>query len=382
MTVIGIIAEYNPFHNGHLYQIEQVRAQFADATIIVAMSGNFLERGEPACIDKWTRAKQALAAGVDLIVELPLVFCVQPADRFALGAIKILKELGVQKLFFGAEHAAYNFDLMAKKTLDVHGDFAKYNESFAAAYQRAVREKLGYSVDQPNDLLGLAYAKANRKLGSPFQLIPIQRVIAGHHDLFLKERKHIASASAIRKQLEMQSKKEIKNYVPVVTYATLANKRIISWKNFWPLLQYQIKTSSLKKIGQLYDVSEGLEYRVKQQMERLPENAKFDDWIKAVKSKRYTYTRLSRLAVIILIQVTPEEVKQVDEHPYIRLLGFSGKGRLHLNKIKKNCNYPIITKVDKNNKEGLMQVDYRAGTVYSLINGVTQDLRHVPLRFE
>lgn len=328
VTVIGIIAEYNPFHNGHLYQIEQVRAQFADATIIVAMSGNFLERGEPACIDKWTRAKQALAAGVDLIVELPLVFCVQPADRFALGAIKILKELGVQKLFFGAEHATYNFDLMAKKTLDVHGDFAKYNESFAAAYQRAVREKLGYSVDQPNDLLGLAYAKANRKLGSPFQLIPIQRVIAGHHDLFLKERKHIASASAIRKQLEMQSKKEIKNYVPVVTYATLANKRIISWKNFWPLLQYQIKTSSLKKIGQLYDVSEGLEYRVKQQMERLPENAKFDDWIKAVKSKRYTYTRLSRLAVIILIQVTPEEVKQVDEHPYIRLLGFSGKGRL------------------------------------------------------
>lgn len=382
MTVVGIIAEYNPFHNGHLHQLEQIRTQFPDATIVVAMSGNFLERGEPACIDKWTRTKLALSAGVDLVVELPLVFCVQPADRFALGAVKILKELGVQKLFFGAEHAAYDFNLMAEKTMKIHGDFSKYNESYAAAYQRAVHEKLGYSVDQPNDLLGLAYARANRKMGSPFELIPLQRVIAGHHDLFLREKKHIASASAIRKQLEKQNVREIRKYVPSWTFNSLTEQRITSWKNFWLLLYYQIKTSSLERMRKLYDVSEGLEYRVKQQTEKLPENAVFDDWIKAVKSKRYTYTRLSRLAVTILIQVTSEEVRKIEEDPYIRLLGFSDKGRFHLNRAKKRCRYPIITKVDKKTKEDLLSVDYRAGTVYSLVNKVPQDLGRFPLYFE
>ncbi|GAJ25236.1 hypothetical protein JCM15457_91 [Liquorilactobacillus sucicola DSM 21376 = JCM 15457] len=382
MTVVGIIAEYNPFHNGHLYQLEQARAKFPDATIVVAMSGNFLERGEPACVDKWTRARQAIIAGVDVIVELPLVFCVQPADRFALGAVKILKQLGVEKLFFGAEHATYDFNAMAQKTLDVHGDFSKYNESYAAAYQRVVQEKLGYSVDQPNDLLGLAYAKANLRVGSPFEMVPLQRVVAGHHDLTLKKTQRIASASAIRKQLVMHNETETRNYVPLATYETLSAQKIVSWANFWLLLRYQLETSSLGDIRRLYDVSAGLEYRMKQQLEPLAKDATFDDWIKAVKSKRYTYTRLARLAVTILVQVTNEDVRKIETNPYIRLLGFSSRGQLHLNKVKKNCSYPIIVKVDKKNKENLLCVDYRAGNVYALASGVSQDLKRAPIRFQ
>ncbi|KRL03213.1 nucleotidyltransferase [Liquorilactobacillus capillatus] len=380
MTVVGIIAEYNPFHNGHLYQLEQVREQFPTATIVVAMSGNFLERGEPACLDKWTRTRQALTAGVDVVVELPLAFCVQPADRFALGAVKILKEMGVEQLFFGAEHAEYDFNLMAEKTLNIHGDFSKYNESYAAAYQRAVYTQLGYSVDTPNDLLGLAYARANVRLNARFRLVPLQRIIAGHHDLILQKKQNIASASAIRKQLQARKIKDVKTYVPEITYKAIMKQPLISWNDFWPLLRYQIETSSLQKIRSLYGVGEGLEYRVKQQLEGLPEDATFDDWLKAVKSKRYTYTRLARLAVAILVQVTSGEVEEVEKNPYLRLLGFSFRGQCHLNKVKKSSCYPLITKITKDNKKSTLQLDYRAGNVYALATGVKQDLRHIPLR--
>ena len=105
MKIAGVIAEYNPFHNGHRYQIEQIKKELSDAPLVVAMSGNFLQRGEPACFDKWTRAGEALQNGADLVVEVPVAACMQPADRFAFGGVNALSSLGVTDLFFGAEHA-------------------------------------------------------------------------------------------------------------------------------------------------------------------------------------------------------------------------------------------------------------------------------------
>ena len=154
MPVAGIIAEYNPFHNGHLYQIKEVKKKFPDAPLVVAMSGNFLQRGEPASFDKWTRAQQALANGADLVVEMPVLACVQPADRFAFNGVSILASLGVTDLFFGAEHAEYDFTAYARLVQSTHGDFKTYNESYAATFQKAVAAKIGHNVDQPNDLLG------------------------------------------------------------------------------------------------------------------------------------------------------------------------------------------------------------------------------------
>ena len=129
MPVAGIIAEYNPFHNGHLYQIQEVKKKFPDAPLVVAMSGNFLQRGEPASFDKWTRAEQALANGTDLVVEMPVLACVQPADRFAFNGVSILASLGVTDLFFGAEHAEYDFADYARLVQSAHGDFKTYSES-------------------------------------------------------------------------------------------------------------------------------------------------------------------------------------------------------------------------------------------------------------
>ncbi|KRL04738.1 nucleotidyltransferase [Liquorilactobacillus oeni] len=380
MVVVGIIAEYNPFHNGHLYQLEETRKLFPRAVFVVVMSGNFLERGEPACVDKWTRANEALHCGVDLVVELPVAFCVQPADRFATGAVLLLKKLGVQKLIFGAEHASYNFKKLAQQVSDVRGDSVKYNESFAAAYQRAVEKKVGHAIDQPNDLLGLAYAKANLQLGDFLELIPIQRKGAFHHDLCLEKDHSLASASAIRARLAKGSIKEIAAYVPQITSVDFATRKLITWADFWPLLRYRLLTAPYEELRNLYDVTEGLEYRMKQQVQKLPLEADFEDWLGAVKSKRYTYTHLSRLAVIVLLQVTEEEVKSVSKNPYLRLLGFTPKGQKFLHKLKKRADIPLITKASQKLRKKFLSVDYRAGLVYELACMRVQDHGKAPLR--
>ena len=147
LKIAGVIAEYNPFHNGHRYQIEQIKKELSDAPLVVAMSGNFLQRGEPACFDKWTRAGEALQNGADLVVEVPVAACMQPADRFAFGGVNALSSLGVTDLFFGAEHAEYDFKKYAELVADVHGDFKKYDQSYAASFQQAIAQKIGHPVD-------------------------------------------------------------------------------------------------------------------------------------------------------------------------------------------------------------------------------------------
>ncbi|GEN47456.1 nucleotidyltransferase [Ligilactobacillus pobuzihii] len=379
--VVGVVAEYNPFHNGHLYQLQQIRHSFPDDVIIVAMSGNFLQRGEPACLDKWTRARQSLINGADLVIELPVLACVQPADRFAEGAISLLVALGVNKLVFGAEHSTYDFKDFARKVAQVHGEFHKYNESYAQSFQKAVTQAIGHPVDQPNDLLGLAYAKANYRLGEPVALYPIQRIETSYHDQSLHQGKNIASASAIRKNfLEVPaSQQQLAPYLPQSSLDDLLAGPFLSWTDFWPLLRYQILSSGLSELRQVYGMTEGIEYRIQDLTQRSPINLKFDEWVKEVKTKRFTYTHLSRLAVAILLNISKEEVNAYNQHPYIRLLGFDLHGQKQLSRIKKNCSLPIYSRISQEDKKGQLAVDYRAGKIYQLFNGREQDLKRAPI---
>lgn len=378
MPVVGIIAEFNPFHNGHLYLLDQIKQKFPQATIVVAMSGNFLERGEPACVDKWTRAQQACLAGVDLVVELPVSYCIQPADRFALGAVKLLKELDVDYLCFGAEHADYDFINLAQQVLNVHGNFQKFNESYAAAYQRAVTEKVGYPIDQPNDLLGLAYAKACLQTKSFIKPIAIQRFGAKHHDQILRSGQKIASATAIRKAWK-NSDQQVAAYLPAFCWQLLQGRSPLSWDNFWPLLRYQILAGSPAQLRTNYDLAEGLEYRLKQQLERLPVTADFAEWLKAVKTKRYTYTHLSRVAVTILLQLSRQEVLDQFAKPYLRPLAFDLRGQKLLHTVKKRTALPLISKVGQEEVKKILPVDYKAGKIYELACKRPQDLKRHPL---
>lgn len=379
MPVAGIIAEYNPFHNGHLYQIQEVKKKFPDAPLVVAMSGNFLQRGEPASFDKWTRAEQALANEADLVVEMPVLACVQPADRFAFNGVSILASLGVTDLFFGAEHAEYDFADYARLVQSAHGDFKTYSESYAATFQKAVAAKIGHNVDQPNDLLGLAYAKANLKLGEPLRLNPIQRKNANYHEVELKAGT-IASATAIRQHYLAGNLAKLSAYVPEATLATLKTQRLLTWDDFFPYLKYKLLSTTPARLGEIYGMAEGIEYRLKEQMERLPSTADFDQWLKAVKTKRFTYTRLSRLACALLLELTPAEVKEYNKAPYMRLLGFNAKGQQVLSRAKKTSAHQIIAKVSKDDKNAAYRVDYRAGKIYQLQNQLEQDLKRAPIR--
>ena len=376
--IIGIITEYNPFHNGHLYQIQQVKKQFPDAPLVIAMSGNFLQRGEPAIIDKWHRAAECLANGADLVMELPLMAAVQPADRFAYYGVWTLAQMGVTDLFFGAEHATFDFMHDAQKAMEITGNFNKYHESFAKTYQQVIAEKVGHQVDQPNDLLGLAYAKANLKLKAGISLHPIQRKNANYHDIELNDAGTIASASAIREALHHQNQ-DFEKFVPHQTAQDLKKQPLVSWDDFWIHLKMELLTHSPQELEKIYGMAEGIQYRMIAMVQRSEFAGDFDSWIKAVKSKRFTYTRLSRLATMTLLHITWDDVASFEAQPYLRVLGFSKKGQAVLHAAKKSCDHPIITNVSQDEKKGILRIDYRAGKVYQAVCGNEQDLKHAPI---
>lgn len=376
--IIGIITEYNPFHNGHLYQIQQVKKQFPDAPLVIAMSGNFLQRGEPAIIDKWHRAAECLSNGADLVMELPLMAAVQPADRFAYYGVWTLAQMGVTDLFFGAEHATFDFMHDAQKAMEITGNFNKYHESFAKTYQQVIAEKVGHQVDQPNDLLGLAYAKANLKLKAGISLHPIQRKNANYHDIELNDAGTIASASAIREALHHQNQ-DFEKFVPHQTAQDLKAQSLVSWDDFWIHLKMELLTHSPQELEKIYGMAEGIQYRMIAMVQRSEFAGDFDSWIKAVKSKRFTYTRLSRLATMTLLRITWDDVASFEAQPYLRVLGFSKKGQAVLHAAKKSCDHPIITNVSQDEKKGILRIDYRAGKVYQAVCGNEQDLKHAPI---
>lgn len=376
--ITGIITEYNPFHNGHLYQIQQVKKQFPDAPLVIAMSGNFLQRGEPAIIDKWHRAAECLSNGADLVMELPLMAAVQPADRFAYYGVWTLAQMGVTDLFFGAEHATFDFMHDAQKAMEITGNFNKYHESFAKTYQQVIAEKVGHQVDQPNDLLGLAYAKANLKLKAGISLHPIQRKNANYHDIELNDAGTIASASAIREALHHQNQ-DFEKFVPHQTAQDLKAQSLVSWDDFWIHLKMELLTHSPQELEKIYGMAEGIQYRMIAMVQRSEFAGDFDSWIKAVKSKRFTYTRLSRLATMTLLHITWDDVASFEAQPYLRVLGFSKKGQAVLHAAKKSCDHPIITNVSQDEKKGILRIDYRAGKVYQAVCGNEQDLKHAPI---
>lgn len=376
--ITGIITEYNPFHNGHLYQIQQVKKQFPDVPLVIAMSGNFLQRGEPAIIDKWHRAAECLANGADLVMELPLMAAVQPADRFAYYGVWTLAQMGVTDLFFGAEHATFDFMHDAQKAMEITGNFNKYHESFAKTYQQVIAEKVGHQVDQPNDLLGLAYAKANLKLKAGINLHPIQRKNANYHDIELNDAGTIASASAIREALHHQNQ-DFEKFVPHQTAQDLKKQPLVSWDDFWIHLKMELLTHLPQELEKIYGMAEGIQYRMIAMAQRSEFAGDFDSWIKAVKNKRFTYTRLSRLATMTLLHITWDDVASFEAQPYLRVLGFSKKGQAVLHAAKKSCDYPIITNVSQDEKKGILRIDYRAGKVYQAVCGNEQDLKHAPI---
>ncbi len=383
MKAVGLVVEYNPLHNGHLYHLQAAKQRSGADVVVAVMSGNFLQRGEPAILDKWTRAQAALAHGVDLVVELPFAAAVAPADRFASGAINLLAALQCDSLVFGTENTAIDYQAVGRQlaTLpNLHEYFRDYQQTYATQLNHFYQATLHLNIDSPNQLLGLSYATANAKLARPLQLLPLARKNAQYQDTTLNGTA-IASATAIRRLAlgQTTASQAIATVVPPDIAQALQQQKLVSWADFFPYLRYRILSTPTAELGQLYQMTEGLEYRFHSVIKNV---TNFPELLRALKTKRYTYTRLQRLCLYVLLNIHTPAIRQVEQQPYIHLLGFSQRGQAYLHQIKAQLDRPLIARVSQKigAEAGLLGLEVRVDDVYAQINGHEQNFNRPPLR--
>ena len=343
MKACGIIAEYNPFHKGHHYQIEQIRKQTDADVIVVAMSGNFVQRGEPAIENKWHRAKMALENGADLIVELPTLSSTQATDWFAAGGVGILHAAKCQEIAFGVEDTGIDYQvafeewdsLQRKMKEHVTNDEMK-SLTYANRLSLISKENFGENsplyqlMQQPNQQLGFAYVKEILSRNLPMKFLTIERMGNGHLDEVLLEGQ-FASGTALRKQLlKVERNSNLYAQLPYLEEVS-SNEYRNGWEQYWTLLKYQIERSSLEELRTIYQMDEGMEYRFKK---CLPQANSFNDFIQLLKNKRWTWARLQRLCLYVLFGITKVQVIQyfenIREPKEVTVLGFNETGREYL----------------------------------------------------
>lgn len=349
MKTYGIVAEFNPFHNGHEYLIEQGKKDGAEKTVCV-MSGNFVQRGEPAVCSKWRRAEMALKCGADLVLELPVSWAVSSAERFAYGAVSLLNSMGcVDKLLFGCENAdADSLFLAASLSLSeeysaVLKKFLSEGLSFPSAREKAVLslsdKRTAEILKTPNNILAVEYCKAILRLNSSMEPVCVNRTGVGHDSENLSEA--FASASAIRKMLGSDFEKSA-DFIPKKAFELLkkANDEGRVLKNLKKLdlpLISMLRRADANEISLVPDVSEGLEYKIK---EAAKTGTSFGEIADLIKSKRYTHSRLRRILLLFYLGIYSEDL--IESPPYIRVLGFNSKGRELLAQMKKTASLPVI----------------------------------------
>ncbi len=375
LQAVGIVTEYNPFHNGHAYQIAQARQKTGADVIVAAMSGNWVQRGEPAIMDKWQRTEAALAGGVDLVVELSGAAALQPAHLFAQGAIAVLATLKCQWLVFGTEHPDMDYDCLMAHLPSDPAIFKRFDQTYASLFQGYLREQTGITLSAANDILGFFYAVANQQQGQPLQLVPLARRGSQHNDTAVMQGTNYASATAIRAASLAGDWATVQPVVPAKTLALLQQESLISWADFWPLLRYQLISAPVTDMRQRYQITEGVEYRLKR---AALEATTFADFMRIVKTKRYTYTRLQRQAAYLLLQALPEEMRPQPQ--YLRVLGYSKQGQAYLHQIKKHVALPLVSRANRDWQKGVGSLDDRLGALRTLVTGIPQDYGRIPIK--
>lgn len=380
MKAVGIIVEYNPFHNGHLYHLEETKKKTSADCVIAVMSGNFLQRGEPALVSKWARTNMALSAGVDLVVELPYVFAVQSAEMFASGAVALLDALHCTEICFGSESGEIEPFIEAVHTLqkrqqeyDMHIQHAlKTGISYPQAITQAWKQLQIVDIDltKPNNILGFSYVKAIMEQNSSIIPQTVQRIASGYHDETFSH-PFIASATSLRKTLNgsIEQLEHISSYIPSYTkhaleqyYSTYGTFH--EWEHYFPFLKYRIMTMEENELQRMANVDEGLEYRFKQV---IVEAETFSQFIHSIKTKRYTWTRLQRTCAHILTNFTKEQMAAMKKPTYIRLLGMSENGRRYLQVVKKKLSLPLITNASRLHSDYIYEQEKKAAAAYTAI---------------
>lgn len=386
--VLGIVAEYNPFHNGHLYHLNESKKQAGADYSVCVMSGNFTQRGDTAIIDKWSRTEMALKNGIDLVIELPVVYSISSAENFAYGSMSVLDKLGiVDTVSFGSEVGDLTIlDSIAEilctepkeyvsllnHELSRGISFPKAREKALLMYLNDIR-KYANVLSNPNNILGIEYLKALRNLKSNLTPMTIKRKDSDYNSTAIKD--GFASSTAIRKIITKPS--SLSKVVPEETFSIIDNKikhgQIVNGlSTFEKEILYKLRIIPVEWIADLPDVSEGLEHAIKNAANSCNNVA---DLVSLVKSKRYTQTRIQRILLYALLDITKQDMENSKKGvPYIRVLGMTENGKQLLSSIvTRNKKLNIITSPKKfmdhsNNKisKSLFAKDMLATNIYTL----------------
>lgn len=342
MSVIGIVCEFNPFHNGHKYLIDSIKTE--NDIVVAVMSGNFVQRGEPAIFPKETRTKAALLNGVDIVLELPFVYASASAEYFAFNAVKILSDFGCDKIAFGSENTSIKslenaVDILLKE--DFNNEVKKYYDagiSYPVARQKAF-DKFNISCDisTPNNILAIEYIKAIRKLNSKIEPITINRKGAGYNDI--KAVDEFASATHIRQLI--YNNETFENYVPDLLLdlynEEIENGRYVSIEKF-DLAAFSILRSKLgDDLTNIANMGEGLDNRIKSAIKNNTQLSKLYD---EIKTKRYTHTRIKRAVISTILDVESSDLEILP--PYCRVLGFNTRISSKMGELVKNIKIPFV----------------------------------------
>lgn len=388
--VLGIVCEYNPFHNGHLYHLEQSKKMTGANYTVAIMSGNFTQRGSTSLIDKWSKAESAINCGVDLVLELPVLYATSSAENFAEGAIKILDSLKVvDYISFGAETSDTDIltkfaDILYKepkkyKTLLSHElgkglSYPQARENALLMYLNDIRKYVNI-ISSPNNILGIEYIKALKKYKSNIMPISIARFESGYHDTGYTS--NIASATAIRNIVKNGGFDILRQLLPAPSYSILMNNIkqghiIPDLSVFEKQIIYNLRKMDVTEISELPDVSEGLEFAIKKAANSCNSIVEF---LNIIKSKRYTSTRIQRILLYSLLGITKKDMAlSRKQYPYIRVLGLNNRGKFLISEIAKaNPKLEIITSVkrfvDNNSNKNfklMLEKDIWATDVYTI----------------
>ncbi len=369
MKIAGIIAEYNPFHNGHYYHIEQTKKELKADYIVVVMSGNFVMRGEPALFNKFLRAKAATLGGADLVIELPVPYALSSAEYFAEGGVRILESLnGVDYLSFGSETGKIEIltalakKLHSEKIKEAIKENSKDGIPVFSAMAKEFTDDENEILKTPNNILAVNYIKALKKINSSIIPYSVKRIMADYNDTTPSG--NFISATGMREFLK--DNKEISSYMPVSSYNVLKDVRPVFEEEFDKLLAYTLRVKTAEELLKYPDVSEGLENLL---IKSVREVFTVKEIAEYVKSKRYAYTRIKRILFNILLDIPKTERNKNPE--YARVLGFNEKGKELMSYLNKKSEIPLITNPTREHYEKYhgLSYDLKAADIYSIICG-------------
>ncbi|KGM97764.1 hypothetical protein Z968_02660 [Clostridium novyi A str. 4552] len=383
MNITGIITEYNPLHKGHIYHINKTKELTNCDGIVCVMSGNFVQRGIPAIMDKWTRCKLALNSGVDLVIELPTIYSLSSAEFFAYGAISLLNSIGVtNNICFGSESGKIDDIKSISRILNNEPyEFKNYLKnhldkgvSYPVARSKALVEYFNNDFDikeilkNSNNILGIEYCKSLLRLKSTITPYTIQRKGSSYNDDELKNK--FSSATAIRSHVKNSKNIDIlKDILPSKTFSYLYDKfnnnNLVFEDSMFSFIKYKSLTFQ-NKLENLPDVKEGLHNKI---YNELKNSKSFYELVSNIKSKRYAYTRISRILCQYFVGMENFNIESLRTlpAPYGRILGFNDNGRKILKQMKSKSSIPIYTKLPKTLNDTL-KLDIQSTCAYSMIN--------------